>query len=335
MPNSNKILGDIVIASGGTVTDPSNRNKLLQDWLDALTIERYFISLDSAVMQSYTISNLLTFASGDTFEIDFVAPTGITAANESLCDGDDGADRGFVTLADDGTYNLTSQGAVTVDGISITGASNYPTDGKLHTLKISFTASGKIKFLGRHYLGSNYSNSIISNPNAVIGGVTTSWALDEPTLNTEESQEGGSFITYSNISTGLPDRELFTFVDGDWIGENKITQAIWENPTTIGSEWSFSNDQWSLTGLGTLNRLKLISLAFQPDLMMLSGNVVSISGGLKVSQGVGVQVLTSTGQYDIKISTDTNGQQLFERLSGVVNATLSKPTMKRMIEVAT
>ena len=35
MNNRNKLLADIVIAAGGTVTDPNNRNQLLQDWLDA------------------------------------------------------------------------------------------------------------------------------------------------------------------------------------------------------------------------------------------------------------------------------------------------------------
>lgn len=33
----NSLLGQIVIAAGGTITDPSNRNKLLQDWLDAIS----------------------------------------------------------------------------------------------------------------------------------------------------------------------------------------------------------------------------------------------------------------------------------------------------------
>jgi len=33
----NQILADIVLANGGTVTDPNNRNQLLQDWLDSLT----------------------------------------------------------------------------------------------------------------------------------------------------------------------------------------------------------------------------------------------------------------------------------------------------------
>lgn len=32
----NKILAEIVIKLGGTVTDENNRNQLLKDWLDAL-----------------------------------------------------------------------------------------------------------------------------------------------------------------------------------------------------------------------------------------------------------------------------------------------------------
>lgn len=36
MRTRNAILSDIVIAVGGTVTDPDNRNQLLRDWLAAL-----------------------------------------------------------------------------------------------------------------------------------------------------------------------------------------------------------------------------------------------------------------------------------------------------------
>lgn len=32
----NKLLAEIVVASGGTVTDINNRNQLLRDWLAAL-----------------------------------------------------------------------------------------------------------------------------------------------------------------------------------------------------------------------------------------------------------------------------------------------------------
>jgi hypothetical protein len=33
MKTMNQLLVDIVIASGGTVTNPNNRNQLLKDWL--------------------------------------------------------------------------------------------------------------------------------------------------------------------------------------------------------------------------------------------------------------------------------------------------------------
>jgi hypothetical protein len=32
----NQLLAEIVVAAGGTVTDPDNRNQLLADWLLAL-----------------------------------------------------------------------------------------------------------------------------------------------------------------------------------------------------------------------------------------------------------------------------------------------------------
>jgi len=36
MSIQNQILAEIIIALGGTVTDPNNRNQLLQDWLNAI-----------------------------------------------------------------------------------------------------------------------------------------------------------------------------------------------------------------------------------------------------------------------------------------------------------
>lgn len=36
--NRNEILVAIVLAVGGTVTDPTNRNLLLKDWLEAVTV---------------------------------------------------------------------------------------------------------------------------------------------------------------------------------------------------------------------------------------------------------------------------------------------------------
>jgi hypothetical protein len=36
MSIQNEILAEIIVALGGTVTDPNNRNQLLKDWLAAL-----------------------------------------------------------------------------------------------------------------------------------------------------------------------------------------------------------------------------------------------------------------------------------------------------------
>ena len=37
MRTMNQILIDIVLANGGTVTNPNNRNQLLKDWLAAIS----------------------------------------------------------------------------------------------------------------------------------------------------------------------------------------------------------------------------------------------------------------------------------------------------------
>ncbi len=37
MSIQNEILASIVIALGGTVTEPNNRNQLIQDWLNTFT----------------------------------------------------------------------------------------------------------------------------------------------------------------------------------------------------------------------------------------------------------------------------------------------------------
>ena len=36
MNTMNALLAQIVVSNGGTVTNPQNRNQLLQDWLNAL-----------------------------------------------------------------------------------------------------------------------------------------------------------------------------------------------------------------------------------------------------------------------------------------------------------
>ena len=39
MKTMNQLLTEIIIKSGGTVTNPNNRNQLLKDWLEAATTE--------------------------------------------------------------------------------------------------------------------------------------------------------------------------------------------------------------------------------------------------------------------------------------------------------
>ncbi len=140
-------------------------------------------------------------------------------------------------------------------------------------------------------------------------------------------------VTAQNISTDSP---FFTKQsDGNWLGVELITQNVWENPSNAQSEWAFADNQWALTGSGVVSVLALLLTADQPETMRLSGNCVSLSGVLSGANSGSEALITSTGFYSFDISKAVSGSQLFKRSAGVVNATLDKPSLKQLLEVAT
>lgn len=131
------------------------------------------------------------------------------------------------------------------------------------------------------------------------------------------------------------DRVLFaeSVRGGDWLGEELITQNVWENPASKGSEWSFSGNKWTLTGSGALSALSLIANSAQPDFMRVVGVVDSITGGLYLVVGA-TQSISLPGYYSNDISKSADTGQQYKRLSGVVTATLSKPSFKEILRVS-
>merc|ERR1711879_421571 len=109
------------------------------------------------------------------------------------------------------------------------------------------------------------------------------------------------------------------------------TQSIWENPDRSDSEWSFSNNQWTLNGSGSASVLRLIPTADQPHLIRLTGNVTGVSGVLAATS-VGAFNITEDGFYSLDLSLVDAVNYLYKRRGGVVNATLDKPSMKTLLE---
>ena len=178
-------------------------------------IKRYFARLDSALTSHYTYDDVLFLDPSDTFEFDWVAPSALTPL-EYLTDGDDGVDRGRLSLSSDGTYNFDPSLTLEVNGVPKINTDDYPIDGKLYKIKITSVTAIKIKYLGTNSSLINPHDGIMANPVATIGGVTTSNIIGLSTGNTELSNEGNNTLTYVNIPDS--NRTQYTLTNGEWIG---------------------------------------------------------------------------------------------------------------------
>ena len=153
-------------------------------------IRRYFAELDSVQQSHYVYANTLVFQSGDTFEFDFLAPTGAVAANEYLTD-DTGGSRAWFVINAAGSFSANSNiGSMTLDGISVSLSSSYPVDGKLHKIELTYSGAASVSILGAfNTLASGFYNGIIANPAATISGVTTTNPIGLATGNIEYPAE--------------------------------------------------------------------------------------------------------------------------------------------------
>jgi hypothetical protein len=121
----------------------------------------------------------------------------------------------------------TTVGTMFLDGVSVPLVGTpYPDDDKLHTMKLVFNATARIKVLGSRFSIEEYFDGIIANPKATISSVTTTHSLDLATGNTEQSEESSNIITYVNI----PDtnRELFQLSQDEtqWDNISPPTQVL-------------------------------------------------------------------------------------------------------------
>lgn len=195
-------------------------------------IKRTFIQLDDAIPSYYSYVTTLDLESDDTFEFDFLAPNGVTTGSEYLTDGDGVVDaqRAWVLLASNGTYNMATGFTLEVDNLLVTGADNYPIDGKLHKAKITATTTKNIKYLGTRFTMASFYNGILANPVATISSVTTTNTLGLSTGNSEPSEEANNTITYVDIPDS--DRESFQ-LSGDKTQWDNISPLPQELPAVI------------------------------------------------------------------------------------------------------
>ena len=145
-----------------------------------------------------------------------------------------------------------------------------------------------------------------------------------------------AYLTSVNISASDASQYTFDAATNKWVGDNLLTQSVWENPVTAGADWRFDHNQWILTGSGDLSVLLFWLAADQPEAFRLSGNVLSLSGegaGLRATNSsIPDSLITAQGAYSLDSDKTTVVSQLFKRASGVVNATIDKPRFQRLLE---
>lgn len=175
-------------------------------------ITRYFAEFDSVQQSHGVYANTLVFQAGDTFEFDFLAPTGVVSSSQYFTDGDDviSANRTWFALANTGNYTTASGFTFEVDGVTKVSGDAYPVDGRLHTIKYTFTTDRDIKFLSVRFNASGYYNGILANAVATIGGVTTSNPIGLATGNVEASITTGPANALTYVFIPEAQREQYT-----------------------------------------------------------------------------------------------------------------------------
>ena len=235
------------------------------------------------------------------------------------------------------TYALTTA----IGGVASVVLSSLSVIGKTYLVEVSYSgvvgdASVRIGgFSGPSFTGTGTIEFVATATTTVndILGALTGVTSGSVTVSIKEAEGYGTIINGNASDWGLFDKQA----NGDWLGQELITQSNWENPSSIGSQWSFADDLWSLESDGTLNSLAIIPAASNPDRMRIEGDIISINQNrLSVlhTGGLGVGQFDSVGPYFYEWDLSVNGKQEFKRANGAANVTISKPSLKEVLQVS-
>ena len=239
MKPMNQLLSEIVVKSGGTVTQYT-RNGLLRDWLDALTVvQRTFIDCDPLLQTHYVLENPVTLSGDFRLEVDIALPLGaigslalfsdnlgadldwfrIDASNSGLDAKFDGA-----FYSDDGGLALNQNlNNVSFERIGSTLTKRF--GGEVAGVKVGVsTATVIVGAIGaRGGAIKNYFNGVLANPSITDlsnPSNTESWKLDQPyPTNTEQSSSGSNTLTYVNAAESTRDNYTLSNDGTQWNGD--------------------------------------------------------------------------------------------------------------------
>jgi hypothetical protein len=299
-------------------------------------VSRIFITLDAVLNGHYVLASTWTITGN--FELEFDVSTTSTAV-QGVLNGSDAANDFVRVEATTGLIRLAAGGLTALDS---TVAVN---DGKLNHVRIVAGASGAEIFINgvsdvtdaQDWTSLDVDAIGLVNAAAFFDGVianvkltdldtpanSLTFALDEVTANAETAAEGGNSVTYTNIPTGEPDRELFTLVGDDWIGQETITNGGFDTDTdwvkatgwTIGSGvascdgtqvGSTNISQNGVTELGFLYRVMYtVTIYTAGTIRMLLGNILSATTP-QSSAGTFSEVTTPDTATNVQVRGDVD-----------------------------
>jgi hypothetical protein len=197
------------------------------------------------------------------------------------------------------------------------------------TLGYNFAQSDLLT-LWRDVTSGDEMAGVISDLKIYDGGVLVrNYPIDDnsDTLTDTVSGADGTVINGTSDQWYLDGK-----VGGDWLGEELITQDVWENPENPSSQWTFADNRWYLDGDGENSALSLLQQSDQPYRMILTGNVLDITGQVTVGATL-APTLEGVGIYSFDLIRDDITLQQFKRKVGVATVTLEKPSLKEVLKV--
>ena len=140
---------------------------------------------------------------------------------------------------------------------------------------------------------------------------------------------GGQFVNVANSDS----RHFTTTERGSWLGEELITQSLWENAATPNGGWTYDpvDNTWTLSGDGSYQELVVLDSSENPPYSLLEGELISLEGAVGAAE-TGTTI-TEAGEFSESLIYSKNSRQVFKRSSGEANAKLARFSMRELIQV--
>ena len=318
-------------------------------------VSRYFSTLDPIQQGHYTMQTAKTFA-GD-FEIEFDVYSDLTRPGHiTLVSGEN------IRIQVRGTNSGSGVGQLHLDGagfgtqyqsstsilphkinhikISREGATWYLSINGVIDNIIRTTSNTLLSTIGKNSSaigGSDFYEGVLAN--VTLTDLTTpsnseSWKLGNPPgTNTEQSSSGNNLLTYVNVTN----RELFTEVNGDWLGAERVVNGGFDNGLAGWSVTATAPN--SVTVVGGKLRIECIDGGFTGASQFIPVDRYKITGSVNRSGGsVGLQYTAAQTLTfplgDSVINAVVTADRVLPKRDAVSVGLWDNLSFKRILEVA-